>query len=69
MSGGEAIPIVEAATVATEFISYLLLTESVDKIRVAGSIRRGKPEVHDIEIVCIPRQHFLTTLTEGGGTC
>jgi len=65
MSGGEAIPIVEAAAVATEFISYLLLTESVDKIRVAGSIRRGKPEVHDIEIVCIPRQHYITTLTEG----
>lgn len=60
MSGGEAIPILEASTVATEFITYLLLTESVDRIRVAGSIRRGKPEVHDIEIVCIPRMQDST---------
>ena len=26
-----------------------------DKVEVAGSVRRGLPEVHDIEIVCKPR--------------
>lgn len=26
-----------------------------DRIEVAGSIRRGKPWVHDVEIVCIPK--------------
>jgi hypothetical protein len=27
-----------------------------DRINIAGSIRRKKPEVKDIEIVCIPKQ-------------
>lgn len=26
-----------------------------EKVRVAGSIRRGKPEVKDIELVAIPK--------------
>lgn len=32
------------------------LTPYCDRIELAGSIRRGKPEVKDIEIVCIPKQ-------------
>jgi DNA polymerase/3'-5' exonuclease PolX len=28
----------------------------VDQIEVGGSIRRGKPEVKDIEIICVPKQ-------------
>jgi DNA polymerase/3'-5' exonuclease PolX len=31
------------------------LTCHCDKIEIAGSLRRGKPEVGDIEIVCLPR--------------
>jgi len=30
------------------------LSPACTQIRVAGSVRRGKPEVHDIEIVAIP---------------
>jgi len=30
------------------------LTPFCERIEVVGSIRRGKPEVHDIDIVCIP---------------
>lgn len=31
-----------------------LLKPSCDRIEIAGSIRRRKPTVHDIDIVCIP---------------
>jgi len=30
------------------------ITPSCERIQIAGSLRRGKPEVKDIEIVCIP---------------
>ncbi len=37
------------------------------KIEIAGSIRRGKPEVHDIDIVAIPAsQAFYTMLNRVG---
>jgi len=38
------------------------------RIEVAGSIRRGKPFVHDIDIVCIPGNQgaFLLAVTELG---
>ncbi len=32
-----------------------LLGFSCERIVIAGSIRRQKPEVHDIELLCIPR--------------
>jgi DNA polymerase (family 10) len=32
-----------------------LLEESCERIGIAGSIRRRKPEVGDIELLCIPR--------------
>ncbi len=32
-----------------------VLKPAVDRIEIAGSIRRVKPEVKDIELVCIPR--------------
>jgi len=40
-----------------------------EKVKVAGSLRRGKPEVKDIEIVCLPKKIWLpdpelTTLFE-----
>jgi DNA polymerase/3'-5' exonuclease PolX len=33
-----------------------------DRIEIAGSIRRQKPDVKDIEIVCIPKESTLTDL-------
>ena len=35
------------------------LTPYCDRIEIAGSIRRRKPEVHDIEIVCIPKMQII----------
>jgi DNA polymerase IV (family X) len=32
------------------------LAQYCDKIEVAGSIRRERPNVHDIDIVCLPRK-------------
>lgn len=31
------------------------LAPQCERIEIAGGVRRGKPEPHDIEIVCIPR--------------
>jgi DNA polymerase/3'-5' exonuclease PolX len=33
------------------------LAPSCERIEIAGSIRRGKPQVKDIALVAIPRQH------------
>ena len=45
----------EAATYKAAALRQLLLP-FCDRIAVAGSIRRGKPEPKDIEIVAIPKQ-------------
>jgi DNA polymerase/3'-5' exonuclease PolX len=34
-----------------------ILTPHVDVIHIAGSVRRRKPEVKDIEVCCIPKKH------------
>lgn len=53
MSGGAAIRWAEAHAVATELVG--LLADSCERIEIAGSIRRRKGEVHDLELVVIPR--------------
>ncbi len=35
-----------------------LLTPVCERIEIAGSLRRGKPDVGDIEIVCIPAPEY-----------
>src|SRR3990170_321583 len=37
------------------------LRPGCERISVAGSVRRGKFEVHDLEIVAIPRSEFVST--------
>lgn len=37
-----------------------------DEINIAGSIRRGKPEVKDIEIVCVPKKSCQDSLFDEG---
>jgi DNA polymerase/3'-5' exonuclease PolX len=37
------------------------LSPGCERVSVAGSVRRGKPEVHDLEIVAIPRSEFVAT--------
>ena len=53
MSQGQPIPLDQARPIAQEFVA--LLRASCTRIEVAGSIRREKPTVADIEIVAMPR--------------
>jgi DNA polymerase/3'-5' exonuclease PolX len=54
VSRGEPLRWAEAHAVATELVG--LLADACERIEVAGSIRRRKAEVHDIEIVAIGRR-------------
>lgn len=53
MSQGQPVPLASALPVA-EALRALLAT-ACERIEIAGSIRRRKPMVRDIEIVAIPR--------------
>lgn len=55
MATGERIPIIVANTVVTEFVSLLRQVDCVERVQVAGSLRRGNNDPHDIEIVAIPK--------------
>jgi DNA polymerase/3'-5' exonuclease PolX len=44
----------QAETISKNFLSEI--KEFCERIEIAGSIRRRKPEVNDIDIVLIPRQ-------------
>jgi DNA polymerase/3'-5' exonuclease PolX len=39
-----------------------LIEPYCERAEIAGSVRRGKPDVHDIEIVCRPKFTFVTNL-------
>ena len=53
MSEGPRIPLAEARDLAGLVIA--ILTPVCDRVKVAGSVRRKKETVGDIEIVCIPK--------------
>jgi DNA polymerase/3'-5' exonuclease PolX len=44
-----------------------LITPFCDLVHIAGSIRREKEFVKDIEIVCLPKKEFVSTDLFGGG--
>ena len=47
------IELVTAIRIARQLVS--MLEDSCERIEIAGSIRRGKPRVKDIELVCLPK--------------
>lgn len=53
MSEGKRMPLAQAKGVA-EWVVHRL-ADSVVRCEIAGSVRRGKADVGDIELVCIPR--------------
>lgn len=59
MSQGQPIPLPVARGIAGELVD--LLAPDCERIAIAGSIRRRKPMVGDIEIVAIPRFEQVTT--------
>lgn len=52
MSDGTRIPLAEAQALAAEVVEFL--APYCTQIAVAGSIRRERPTIGDIEIVCLP---------------
>jgi DNA polymerase/3'-5' exonuclease PolX len=53
MSTGQKLPYTKALKLAQAFIRDI--RDKCERIEIAGSLRRHKPEVGDIEIVCIPK--------------
>ncbi|MDX2166839.1 MAG: hypothetical protein SF182_07235 [Deltaproteobacteria bacterium] len=53
MSTSEPRPLATMRAIADRLVGAL--TPFVEKIEIAGSIRRQKPEPRDIELVCVPR--------------
>ena len=53
MSAGASIPWAKAFDLASRLVREL--EDSCDRIEIAGSLRRLKPEVHDIELVAVPK--------------
>ncbi len=52
----------KAEKIAQKYVD--LLAPYCERIEIAGSARRKKPEVGDIEIVCIPMQEIVIEKTE-----
>lgn len=48
------LPLARAEAWAYPWTERLLLCGAVTRVLVAGSVRRGKPEVGDVEVVCVP---------------
>lgn len=65
MSAKTRIPLHEAERLATEVL--LLLAPACERLSVAGSIRRRKPDVGDIEVVAIPTLIAQPDLFGGDG--
>jgi len=56
MSEGAKMPLVKAQDIARRFMHYL--EPFVEKMSVAGSVRRECDFCHDVEVVCVPRDEF-----------
>ncbi len=66
MSTGARVAAADAALVAAELIEAL--ADACERIEVAGSLRRGRPDVGDIELVAMPKSHAETPgLFDDGG--
>ena len=57
MSSGPRVPIIEATSIARSFIKEI--EDICNKIAIVGSIRRGKQDIGDIDILTIPKSKSL----------
>ena len=64
MSTGNRIPWREAKDIAVGLVAQL--APHCSQIEIAGSIRRGRPTIGDIEIVCLPLPYESTPLFRSG---
>ncbi|MDP2952014.1 MAG: hypothetical protein Q8O76_01695, partial [Chloroflexota bacterium] len=60
MGGQTRFPLLHASAVARDLME--LLEASCERLAIAGSIRRKKPDVGDIELLAIPRLGQATDL-------
>ena len=60
MSSGVRVPLAGARSIALGILWRL--SPSCERIEIAGSIRRGRPDVGDIEIVAVPK---IETVPDG----
>jgi DNA polymerase/3'-5' exonuclease PolX len=58
----EPIPLDKAAKLAAKIVAAL--APYCERIQIAGSIRRRRPLVNDIDIVCLPRRGDVAPLRE-----
>lgn len=58
------IPLAEADRIAADVVG--LLSPYCDQIEVAGSVRRRRPSVGDLEVVCTPKPYEATPLFASG---
>jgi DNA polymerase/3'-5' exonuclease PolX len=65
VSTGVAIDHETALRVARDLVKEL--RPSCERIKIAGSLRRGKPEVHDIELVAVPTLRAVPSGALWGG--
>lgn len=59
MAQGELFPIRYADEAAEELLEFL--DDACARIRTAGSVRRNKPQVHDLDIVIYPKMKIIET--------
>lgn len=60
MSKGTGVPLGLAQTLADGLVT--VLEKYCDEVRIAGSVRRMKPIVHDLEVICLAHEHQMATL-------
>lgn len=64
MSTGTRIPLAEACAIADDVITQL--SPHCSKLQIAGSIRRRRHTIGDIEIVCLPHAYEASPLFPTG---
>lgn len=64
MSTGNRIPLAQAQEIAVGVMQQL--EPHCEVISIAGSIRRDRPTIGDIEIVCVPKPYVATPLFASG---
>lgn len=56
MSKGKEFPLNFAKNIAYGMLEEIIEADVCHSVSVVGSVRRGKPIVHDVEFLCIPKR-------------
>ena len=64
MSTGTRVPLAEARAIADDAVAQL--RPHCSRIEIAGPLKRGRPTIGDVEIVCLPKPFESTPLFRSG---